>query len=232
MFNKLSTVAGVFLLGSVVLSAGKAQAQLTQVYEFENFNPGGGAISAGGFFTIADTSDFGVVNFPDEFQDWNITLTNNSLGTSTTLTPDNSSLNQVTIETDPITGTVTIPYLDDVAVNSNEVDFGTADDLIAGSFQIQANDALIDDQLLLLNTVNTDALGITTNTVTETLIFGGVQSSVDVLGGDLSFQAIAQDGSASVPFEFSPSLGILIAGAMWWGVSRYKKQAQASQTGV
>ena len=247
MFKKLSTVTGIFLLSSVVLSAGKAQAQLTQVYEFENFNPGGGDISAGGFFTVTDTSDFGVVNFPNEFQDWNITLTNSSNGDTATLTPANSELNTVDIDVDVttiLTGvetevSVTLPYLDNVSVDSTDVDFSTASDLIAGSFQIQSTDSLVDNQFLLINAVNVGDLidnplvtvGSLPDTVTETLVLNGIQSSVDVLNGDLTFQAVAQDSTA-VPFEFTPSLGILIAGAMWWGVSRYKKQAQANQTGV
>ena len=249
MFNKSNSVASAFLIGSVILTAGKAQAQ-SRNYFFDDFNPGNGPITASGFFTIANPPDVGVsreVDFDSDLVDWRVELVNttildSSIENTSILTQANSRINRVVTAIGE-----TLPYLEGVTVTDTTLDFTTANSLIPRGFRIESNDSLLDDQLLITTAVSTENLpivdgavlgdGITTETIILTsdippIVSFSVPSGFE---GDVPLNALEssqssastdsptlQANAAAVPFEFSPSLGLLMIGSAW-GILRVKK---------
>lgn len=182
-------------------------------------------------------SNDGIVDFGDnELKDWEIVLTNSNNSDSSILNTANSIVNQVVDSVDE-----TLPYLTGVTVTPTLVDFSNANNILPGGFRIQSTNSLLNDQLLITTATTLEPISnISTQTSTETLILTSNipalesdiflenipleadANSTATFGGPPTLQAVA-DSSTSVPFEFSPSLGIIIVGFTWWGFSRRKK---------
>ena len=159
------------------------------IYEFNDFNPASGSVSASGFFDINDNGDR-VVDFASELTDFEFVLTGTS--SSYTHTPTTSFINNDDIQEVTVTDTL----LDFTTATSGTLNFRQFP-LASGSGQF----------------------AITPN-------FGFEQLSITSGGQTLALtcctlQATAE--SASVPFEFSPTLGLLVVGSVI-GVSHLHKR--------
>lgn len=179
-FSKSLTV-GIAILSSVVL-ASKAEAI---IYEFENYNPGGGDVTANGFFDLS-TSAGETINWATDVNSFSITLS----GDGSDVTFDQfSQITVNTLNTASISG------------DGNFFTWGTP----SGSntelkFQgVGLVDFKIKD--------NSSGFGI------EEIRVGGDRSELQVLnsfGG--GFIATA---STPVPFELDATLGLLAVGGIW-----------------
>ena len=197
MFKRLSIATAMVLLGSVITNAGQAEAI---VYEFSNWDPGNtGTLSASGFFDINDTGD-GVVDFSSEVSDFSIVFTES--GTNVfTMTPSNSF-----VISSNLTG---------VSVDNSRLDFSTA---VGG--ELWYFDTAIFGYEFYVGPTNEEYISI----------LSGASSSHDLSSGDaptlLAFSSASSPTSGSVPFEFSPSLGLLAVGGIF-GVSQLRKKVAA-----
>jgi len=190
MFNKLSIILGMILLGSIVTNTSKAEAI---IYNFNDFNPNGLPTSntASGFFEIDDLNNDGIADF---------------------------------------TGSELVSANIDV--------FDSAGDLlVSGGLEklVTRNiaDVLVNDELLDFTAATSGQLIFNdTNPAFGNFFVVSAATNFELIaGGNIGFPCCTLTATAdpvAVPFDTSPTLGILILGGIW-GVSRLRKRMIARQ---
>ena len=210
VYGSIATV--MVLLGSVI-SAGKAEAITT--FTFTDFRIQGGPVSAEGFFVIDDINDDGEVDFTTELVNYGVTLSSTELAfpDDITITPanDNStfrSLAGVTINTFPL--------------GSSQLDFTTSTGgfLCFSSF---SGNCTFDP-----NEVG-GRFNLGTGSFNDTIISNGsaLSTSSEPVPSSTDPAPAPNLIATAVPFEFSPTLGILAMGGILGG-SRLRKARKAA----
>ena len=201
LFKRLSVAAAMLLMVSAVIDSGKAVAVATR-FSFSNFTISGSGDSASGYFDIDDTlgSIPGEVEFATELIDYEITTT----------FPDPVSPTSTTVVT-PVTaasgGFGEITTITGVSVTSTLLDFTTA---TGGAFRLDTDFGLNDFNM------SPDFFG---NPIMQ------INTSENA-GGQVNSCCTLQATAATVPFEFSPSLGLLAMGGIF-GFSQLRKRIVA-----
>lgn len=201
---------GIIALGSMMANVGKAEAV---IYAFEDAVPNpSDPLSLSGFFDIDDSlgTTPGEVEFGTELTDYSFEISSSTPGVnSVTLVPSNSALD--------------ISDLSGVSVSDSQLDFSTANS--GSSLLCVSNNGCI------VSTTDGEAAFPLGNGIFNLELGGEPDSNFEnnefALGSFADFpQQIDAANSAAVPFEFSPSLGLILIGGVW-GVSRYKKSRKA-----
>lgn len=199
---------GIIALGSLMANVGKAEAV---IFAFEDAVPNvNDPLSVSGFFDIDDSLGTipGEVEFGTELTDYSFEISSSTPGVnSVTLVPGNSSL--------------LISNLSGVSVFSSLLDFSTT---TGGSLCVINNSCSSTSTngeaafLLTPNLFNVDSGGEPNS---------NFQNNSFANGSFANFpQQIDAANSAAVPFEFSPSLGLILIGGVW-RISRYRKSRKA-----
>ncbi len=192
------SIAAGMIVLGSVMVASKAEAI---IYEFTDYNPDpvNGDVSASGFFDIDDANMDGLVDFSSELIDYEITLSDLG-GNSPVIFPGASGL------------TVFDGALSGVSVTATSLDFGTQ----TGGF-------------LCLSLGSCSGTGVWFysggfNSLSTSELPGGGFSSSELIGGGF----LTASAATAVPFELSPTVGLLTVGGIW-GVSRLRKKRIAAR---
>ncbi len=181
------------MLGSVVTNTGKAEAV---IYSFTNYNPGGGDVTANGFFDLS-TAPGATIDWGNDVNAFSITLS--AIGES------DVTLNQLSqiLQSDLNTASV--------SVDGTFFNWGIVNN---GSSALQIVDG----------STNSFIVGQSASSGFESLVIAptnisNISSSVgEAFGG--GFIATA---ATPVPFELSPTMGLLAVGGIW-SISRLCKR--------
>ena len=204
---KFSQIIGIatIAVSSLLVSVGKASAV---VYSFSDAVPNpNDPLSVSGFFDIDDTlgSNPGIVEFGTELVDWSLEISSSTSGVpSTTLVTGNSVLN--------------FSNLAEVTVSSSQLDFSGVGSgtLCISNNGCNATNTSGEAVFVLTSSLFNVDLGAEPNGSFENGTFAG--------GSFANFpQQINGSNSAAVPFEFSPTLGLVLAGSLF-GLARYRKR--------
>ena len=197
---------GIIALGSMMANIGKAEAV---IFTFENAVPNvNDPLSLSGFFDIDDSLGTipGEVEFGTELTDYSFEIASSTPGVnSVTLVPSNSVLGA---------------SLSGVSVSSSKLDFSTT---TGGSICVFNNNC---------SPTSTDGEAVFFLSPNQFILESGgepnsnFQNGSEAIGSFANFPQQIDATSAAVPFEFSPSLGLILIGGVW-GVSRYRKSRKA-----
>ena len=201
-FSKLASLSVISLLGWNLIAPQKAQAIIYDV----DFSLNG--FSATGTLETSSTGDLANGDFA--FTNWEVFLDDGSGGAPEfTLTPANQS----TTAPGLVFGTLNTG---DIVATSNALSFSSINEG-TGAFAI--GDSSISNFLCFGSCIS--------GTGSDTSIGINSVNQVDDTGAlGANFAVFDAQTSASVPFEFSPTLGLLAVGGLF-GVSRLRKYAKS-----
>lgn len=206
---KFSQIVGIatIAVSSLLVSANRASAI---IYSFSNAVPNpNDPLSVSGFFDIDDTlgTNPGIVEFGTELVDWSLEISSSTSGVpSTTLIPGNSAIN--------------LSSLGGVTVSSSQLDFSGANNqsLCITNSGFCTTTSISERAYFFLNNNSLSSFRLDLGAEPNS----NFQNNTYASGSFANFpQQI--NNSTAVPFEFSPTLGLVLAGSLF-GLARYRKR--------